>query len=61
MNREGFSSMQESKISKLEGRGEDEEGGYSRRVLRWRGLSFVLTPPPGSLEKITEQADLSRL
>lgn len=56
MNREGYSSMQGSKISKPEGCGEDGEGGCSRRVLRWRGLSFVPSPPPGSLEKITEQA-----
>ena len=61
MNRKGYSPMQGSKISKPEVYGEDEEGGYSRRVSRWRGLAFVPSPPPGSLEKITEQADSSRL
>lgn len=37
------------------------EGTFSRRVSGWWGLAFVPTPPPGSPEKITEQADSSRL
>lgn len=61
MNREDYPSMQGSKIPKPECCGEDEEGGYSRRVSRWRGLAFVPSPPPGSIEKISEQADSSRL
>lgn len=61
MNRGGYSSTQGSKISKPEGCGEDGDGGCSGRVSRWWGLAFVPTPPPGSPEKITKQADLSRL
>lgn len=53
--------MQGSKISKPEGCGEDGEGGCSGRVGWWWGLAFVPTPPPGSPEKITEQAHSSRL
>lgn len=61
LNRRGYSSTQGSKISKPEGCGEDGEGGCSRRVSGWWGLAFVPTPPPGSPEKITEQADSSQL
>lgn len=60
MNMGGYSSMQGSKISKPEGCREDGEGGCSGRVLGQWGLAFVPTPPPGSPEKITAQADSLR-
>lgn len=58
MSRESYSSMQGSKISKPE----SWRGWVQREVFRGGGkLAFVSGPPPGSLEKITEQVDSSRL
>lgn len=58
MSRESYSSTQGSKISKPE-----SWRGWVQREVFWGGgkLAFVSSPPPGSLEKITEQADSSRL
>lgn len=66
MSRTGYSSTQGSKISKPEGCGEDGDGWMQQEGFRagrvGGGVGFCSSPsPPGSPEKITEQADSSQL